>query len=140
MSRPKFNPGRDKNDHIVRDALKQCGYQWENLEVRVVDLSPFRGLVDRLISLGEYLFAVEIKPEEKRKSFTEGEKEFPHPVYVVSTVEDIFAIFNHLYPIASYITMQNGGVTIDPIKRELEETFFFEEGNHRIETIKELCE
>lgn len=102
MSRPKYAPSRDVNDSIVKEAIDELGGHFHGLPLKVVDLSPFRGLIDRLLYIGSLPIGLEIKTKRPYK-LTKGEAAWPYKV-VVTTKEEVLLTISLFYYFAKSFT------------------------------------
>lgn len=92
MTRPR-NPRTDGNHGIVPKVVRQLGYQFRGLPIRLIDTSKHGGnLTDWLVWIGPLAVLFEVKQPGEAKRLTDGEQETQRwgvPFAIVEDEQDV---------------------------------------------------
>lgn len=92
-TRPKHAPKTDTNHNIVPKVVRQLGYQFRGMPIRLIDTSKHGGnLTDWLVWIGPLAVMFEVKQPGEAKRLTDGEQETQSwrvPFAIVESEQDV---------------------------------------------------
>lgn len=99
---PKYAKRRDSNDS---DVTKGLPGHFRDLPLKVMDVSSYAGMLDRLVFLGDLGLFVEVKAvdltdKSNEKVLTKREKKFKGPFFVVHTQQELMIVLAEQYEFA----------------------------------------